>query len=139
MKIITIGLILIFNIVAIGSLYQALGKIEMKKKLAIMAFSLIAMYAVIYLVYGISSSGGEIKIIEAARQIIVFTLLPINTLTIMSPITTQIRRLKMQEIDENKFLKRISLYTIIAIIILVIEFSYIKDIQAGIASFNVKK
>ena len=139
MKFITIGLIVIFNIVAIGSMYQALGKVELKNKLAIMALSLISMYAIIYIVYGISSSGGEEKIVEASRQLISFTLLPINTLCIMSPIITQIRKLKLKEIDESKFTKKILLYSVIGIIILIIEISYIKEIQAGIANFRPNK
>lgn len=138
MQIITIGLIIIFNIVAIGSLYQALGKTETKNKIAIVALSLILMYVVIYITYGISSKGGEEKIVEAARQLIVFTLLPINTLTIMSPIATQLRKIKQKEIEDTQFKRKMIIYIIIAIVILAIEFIYIQDIQAGIASLKPK-
>lgn len=138
MQIITIGLIIIFNIVAIGSLYQAIGKNETKNKIAIVALSSILMYVVIYIIYGISSKGGEENIIEAARQLIVFTLLPINTLTIMSPIATQLRKLKQKEIEESKFRRKMLIYIIIAIVILIIECIYIKDIQTGIASLKPK-
>ncbi len=138
MKFITIGLIIIMNLVSIGILYKSLGKLEIKNKLIITIVSLIIMYLLIFVIYSISSVNADKGIVKASRQIILFTFLPINTMCIMSTIATQMRKLKDKEIDEEKFKKKVALYAIIGVIILIIEISYIKDIQAGIARFGPK-
>lgn len=137
MEEITIGFIILLNIVAMGALYQAIGnKVSILNRIVMTAFGVLLMYILLFIVYSISSLKQDKIIVNAARQIILFTILPINIMCIMRPIIIQIRKLRDKEIKQNKFNKKILIYGIIAIVILIIEFSYIRDIQNGIYAFK---
>ena len=136
MEIITIAFIIILNIVAISIVLKSLGDIEIKNKIAITLLGVILMYAILYIIYNISSANVDKYIITASRQLILFTFLPINILCILVPILLQFKKLKNKEINEQKFKFKIILFIIIGIIILFIENMYIKDIQHGIENFN---
>ena len=137
MEIITIGFIVILNIAAIGAMYQVIGNnIPTSNRIAITLVGSIVMYVLIYIIYSVSSVGRDQNIAEAARQLILFTLLPINTFCIMRPIAIQLRKLGDKDIKEDRFTRKLIIYGIIGLIILIVEFMYIKDIQAGIARFK---
>ncbi len=136
MEIITIGFIVILNLVAITILYRSLGNIEIKNKIAITIIGILLMYIILYVIYNISSKGIESAVVQASRQMIIFAFLPINLICIATPILMQIRKLKEKDLTNEKFKKKIIIYFIIAIVILVIECIYIKDIQTGIQSFK---
>ena len=137
MEEITIGFIILLNIVAMGALYQAIGnKVSILNRIVMTAFGVLLMYILLFIVYSISSLKQDKIIVNAARQIILFTILPINIMCIMRPIIIQIRKLRDKEIKQDKFNKKILIYGIIAIVILIIEFSYIRDIQNGIYAFK---
>ena len=136
MEIITIGFIVILNLVAITILYRSLGNIEIKNKIAITIIGILLMYIILYVIYNISSKGIESAVVQASRQMIIFAFLSINLICIATPILMQIRKLKEKDLTNEKFKKKIIIYFIIAIVILVIECIYIKDIQTGIQSFK---
>lgn len=139
MEEITIGFIILLNIVAMGALYQAIGnKVSILNRIVMTAFGVLLMYILLFIVYSISSLKQDKIIVNAARQIILFTILPINIMCIMRPIIIQIRKFGDKEIKQDKFNKKILIYGIIAIVILIIEFSYIRDIQNGIYAFKFK-
>ena len=136
MEIITIGFIVILNLVAITILYRSLGNIEIKNKIAITIIGILLMYIILYVIYNISSKGIESAVVQASRQMIIFAFLPINLICIATTILMEIRKIKEKELTNEKFKKKIIIYFIIAIVILVIECIYIKDIQTGIQSFK---
>ena len=136
MEIITIAFIIILNIVAISIVYKSLGEIEIKNKIAITLLGLILMYAILYIMYNISSADVDKNIIASSRQLILFTFLPINLLCTLLPILLQIKKLKNKDIDETKFKYKVILFIVIGIVILFIESLYIKDIQQGIENFS---
>lgn len=136
MEVVTIGFIIILNLAAIMIFYKSLGKIETKNKIVISAIGILLMYIILYIIYNIASNGVDEKIVTASRQIIIFTFLPINIICMITPIAMQLRKLKQEEIDEDKFKRKIILFVIISIIIFIFECMYIKDIQTGIAKFE---
>lgn len=136
MEIVTIGFIVILNLISIFILYKSLGNIETKNKLAITIIGTILMYIILYTLYGISSKGIEEKIVDASRQIIIFTFLPINVICIITPIIMQLKKHKLKEKNSESIKYKIILFLIIGIIILIIEGNYIKNIQIGIENFN---
>ena len=68
MEIITIAFIIILNIVAISIVLKSLGGIEIKNKIAITLLGVILMYAILYIIYNISSANVDKNIITASRQ-----------------------------------------------------------------------
>lgn len=132
MEIITIGFIIILNIVAIYILYKSLGKIEIKNKIIIMVIGILLMYVILYITCYISSLSINRGVASSSRQLLIFTFLPINIISILTPIIRQMGRLKQKEITNEILKKKLILHIIIGIIIIVIEGMYIKDIQKGI-------
>ena len=135
MNTILIAFIVVINLASAFVIFKVLSNIELKNKLILVAIGEIAMYVILFIVYGVSSVGANETIVNSSRQIILFTLLPINIICIELPIMLTLKKLQQGDIDDNKFKRRMSIYLIIGLIILILEFNYIRDIQTGISNF----
>lgn len=130
-----IAFIVIMNLASILVIFKALSNIELKNKIILVAIGEIVMYVILYIVYSISSAGADELVVNSSRQIILFTLLPINIVCLEFPLMLTLKKLQQGDIDDNQFKKRMTICLIVCIIVLVLEFVYIKDIQAGISNF----
>ena len=130
-----IAFIVIINLASIFVIYKVLSNIELKNKIILVVIGEIVMYVILFIVYGISSAGVNETIVNSSRQIILFTFLPINIICIELPIMLSLKKLQQGDIDNDKFNRRMAITLIIGIIILILEFNYIKNIQAGISNF----
>ena len=130
-----IAFIVIMNLASILVIFKALSNIELKNKIILVAIGEIVMYVILYIVYSISSAGANELVVNSSRQIILFTLLPINIVCLEFPLMLTLKKLQQGDIDDSQFKKRMTICLIVFIIVLVLEFVYIKDIQAGISNF----
>ena len=94
------------------------------------------MYVILFIVYGLSSAGANEAVVNSSRQIILFTILPINVVCIESSLMLNLKKFQQGDIDDGQFRRRMALWSIACIVILVLEFMYIKDIQEGISNFG---
>ena len=94
------------------------------------------MIAITFIVYQIGSIGMKENIINASRLFIVSTFLAVNSIIILSPMLRIINMASCDEIKKDEFGKKITFYTITAIIILVFECFYVKNIQTGILKMD---
>ncbi len=131
-----IAFIVIMNLAAVLVIYRSLSNIELKNKLILLAIGEIVMYVILFIVYGISSAGADELVANSSRQIILFTLLPINVVCIEFPLMLLFKKLQQGDIEKDSFNKRMIFCLIACILILVLEFIYIKSIQAGISNFG---
>lgn len=131
-----IAFIVIMNLAAVLVIYRSLSNIELKNKLILLAIGEIVMYVILFIVYGISSAGANELVANSSRQIILFTLLPINVVCIEFPLMLLFKKLQQGDIEKDSFNKRMIFCLIACILILVLEFIYIKSIQAGISNFG---
>lgn len=131
-----IAFIVIMNLAAVLVIYRSLSNIELKNKLILLAIGEIVMYVILFVVYGISSAGADELVANSSRQIILFTLLPINVVCIEFPLMLLFKKLQQGDIEKDSFNKRMIFCLIACILILVFEFIYIKSIQAGISNFG---
>lgn len=131
-----IAFIVIMNLAAVLVIYRSLSNIELKNKLILLAIGEIVMYVILFIVYGISSAGADELVANSSRQIILFTLLPINVVCIEFPLMLLFKKLQQGDIEKDSFNKRMIFCLIACILILVFEFIYIKSIQAGISNFG---
>ena len=129
-----IAFIVIMNLAAVLVIYRSLSNIELKNKLILLAIGEIVMYVILFIVYGISSAGANELVANSSRQIILFTLLPINVVCIEFPLMLLFKKLQQGDIEKDSFNKRMIFCLIACILILVLEFIYIKSIQAGISN-----
>ncbi len=130
-----IAFIVIMNLASILVIFKALSNIELKNKIILFAIGEIVMYVILYIVYSISSAGANELVVNSSRQIILFTLLPINIVCLEFPLMLTLKKLQQGDIVDSQFKKRMIICLIVCIIVLVLEFIYIKDIQAGISNF----
>lgn len=130
-----IAFIVIMNLASILVIFKALSNIELKNKIILVAIGEIVMYVILYIVYSISSAGANELVVNSSRQIILFTLLPINIVCLEFPLMLTLKKLQQGDIDDSQFKKRMTICLIVCIIVLVLEFVYIKDIQVGISNF----
>ena len=130
-----IAFIVIMNLASILVIFKALSNIELKNKIILVAIGEIVMYVILYIVYSISSAGANELVVNSSRQIILFTLLPINIVCLEFPLMLTLKKLQQGDIDDSQFKKRMIICLIVCIIVLALEFVYIKDIQAGISNF----
>ena len=137
MNTVLIAFIIIINLASAFVIFKVLSNIELKNKLILVAIGEIAMYIILFVVYGISSSGIDETIVNSSRQIIIFTILPINIICIELPIMLALKKLQQGDIDNNKFNKRIIIYLVITLLILILEFNYIKNTQTEISDFLI--
>ena len=130
-----IAFIVIMNLASILVIFKALSNIELKNKIILVAIGEIVMYVILYIVYSISSAGANELVVNSSRQIILFTLLPINIVCLEFPLMLTLKKLQQGDIDDSQFKKRMTICLIVCIIVLALEFVYIKDIQTGISNF----
>ena len=130
-----IAFIVLINLASAFVIFKVLSNIELKNKLILVAIGEIVMYVILFVVYGISSAGANETIVNSSRQIILFTLLPINIICIELPIMLSLKKLQQGDIDNNKFKTRMTICIVLAVIILILEFNGIKSIQTGISDF----
>ena len=136
MEIITISFIVILNLAAIACLYKILGRIEINNKMVIIGICLIAMYSILFVIYSLSTIGMDGNIANTSRQVVLFTFLPVNVILGIVPSIIQIMKLKDKLLEKEKFQKRLIICLVLAVILLIVDYVYMKDIQIGIANFK---
>ena len=135
MEIIINVFIAILNFAAILVIYKSLSHIEMKNRILLIIIGEMLMYIILFIIYGISSTDIDETIVNSSRQIMIFTFLPINVIGIELPLLLTLKKFQQKDIKEEIFKKRMLFSLIISIIILIIEFCYIKDLQRGVNEF----
>ena len=131
MEIIINVFIAILNFAAILVIYKSFSHIEMKNRILLIIIGEMLMYIILFIIYGISSTDIDETIVNSSRQIMIFTFLPINVIGIELPLLLTLKKFQQKDIKEEIFKKRMLFSLIISIIILIIEFCYIKDLQRG--------
>lgn len=136
MKSLIIVLILALNVFSIISIVKMVKGYDSKIILGFVLAGEIGMFIICNILYALSSLGIPSNVHQASKWLIVFTMLPVNIITIYCPVIKQINKKSFNEITEEKLKKRMSTYIIIAFVLLIIETIYVKNIQSGISNFN---
>ena len=127
-----IFVIIIINIFSIVLNWKMLHGFDNSKKIKYIIISELIMIAITFIVYQIGSIGMKENVINASRLFIVSTFSAVNSIVILSSILRTINMASCDEIKKDEFGKKITFYIIVAIIILVFECFYVKNIQNGI-------
>ena len=126
--------ILALNIVAILINYRFLGtEIDKKEKLIFIVVGIAIMYVTVSIIYGLSVKNiEETRLTELAKNYMIFTFVPVNAILILPFFASSYKYLKLGRLRKEKFKNRSILLIAILLVILIIEFFYLKDIQVGI-------
>ena len=119
--------IVILNIISILILLKILSGLNNTFKIVIT----IALIAVNLILSNIIYSIGQVdtlaeEISSVVKPMTIFTLLPINAILMLCPIAILINKWKSVEINKEQLIKRIIIFFIIDIVIIILECMYIK-------------
>lgn len=119
--------IAILYIVTIVTLYHSLNLFTFKHRILLISFGLVIMYLITQFVYSFSNKGASTNIIQDARNIILATFVPINSLITLPFIYKNICKIKAGSICLSLFVRNICIVLIIFIVFLIFEANYIKS------------
>lgn len=130
MNIFIILFILLINVINIFAMYKLLGKdIGNKEKIIFIAVGVAVMYMLVSVVYWLSSLGMNQNAADAGRDFITFTFVPVNSLCVLTFLSTSYKKYKEGKLKITILRNRCALLIVVLIILLVIEFFYFKNIQ----------
>ena len=132
MSTIIIGFIVLLNIFSIVLVYKVLGKIEINKKIITIVVAEVIMFALLQIMYSISSGNIPAEISNRSRTMLIFTFLPINMMTMCAPMARNFAKIKAEEIKKEVFKSKMTQLIVIDCIIIILETMYLNSIQAGI-------
>lgn len=124
--IITISII-ILNIFSLLMLLKMLIGMDTKNKVITAGVLIIAMFIISNIIYNVTSSNLAQELAKTLKPYMLFTLFPINSIIIASPIAIQINKAESQEIKKEELFKKVGILLIIDIIIIIIECTYLKN------------
>lgn len=134
------GFIIVANLIAILLTYYSFNKsIEKTKRLLYTMISVGVMYILILIVYSFSSIGIAKKASSAAKDMITYTFVPVNTILVLPFMIRSFNKRKENEITTSQLNIRATIVLIITIVILVSEFFYFRKIQQGIIDIYNQK
>ena len=133
------GFIIVANLIAILLTYYSFNKsIEKTKRLLYTMISVGVMYILILIVYSFSSIGIAKKASSAAKDMITYTFVPVNTILVLPFMIRSFNKRKENEITTSQLNMRATIVLIITIVILVSEFFYFRKIHSSQASQNLQ-
>ena len=125
--------ILVANIVSLLLIYHSFDKnIEKTKKLLYTMIAMGVVYIIVLIVYFFSSIGIDKNIATQAKQMIVFTFVPVNSIIVIPFLLRSFNKRKDKEITSEQLNKRAVVMFIIAVVLVVSEFFYFRNIEKGI-------
>lgn len=132
-SIISIILFIVLGII----IYNGLNGIDLKKKIIIFIFEIIVCLIFTMILFNISSLGIEYPNSQSrgiARRILVTIFTPMNGILLLPNITRLINESQNGEIDKEECTRKLKKTLIIFILLIIIEFVYLKNTQIGILS-----
>lgn len=126
--------ILALNLVAIFLTYHFLGKeIDKKTKGIFIIIGIAVIYMLVSFIYWIGTKDIELGTNENfGKNLITFTFVPVNAIIILPFLASSYKNLQSGRLKSVPFKNRCILLAIALVILLVVEFFYFKDVQAGI-------
>lgn len=131
--------ILLANIVAIVLTYHFIKTLDKKEKVIFIAVAVAINYLIVSLIYALSSIGIEQAVSNAAKSFVTYMFVPVNMIIFMPVIANTYCNIKLKKIQREKVQKRIIIMGIIALVVVIFEFFYFKNIQVNITNFNFIK
>ena len=125
--------ILIANVVAILLIYHSFDRnIEKTKKLLYTMISMGLIYILVLIIYFFSSIGLDKETTKKAKDMIIFSFVPVNAIILVPFLLRSFKKGKDREITTEQLNKRAIVVVIIGIALIIGEFFYFKKKEKGI-------
>lgn len=126
--------IILLNIFAISMLFKMLTGTEISFRIKMTIILSLAMLAISYIIYGITSIGISAELKAVSKPLLLFTIFPINIMVMASPVAVLLNKVKSEEIDNKDFSRKIIRMLVVDLMLIIVECIYLKNIQAGIVT-----
>lgn len=128
MNAVIVGFLLLINCFAILLNIKMTTGIDTGKKAAMIVIEEIVLFVIMSVIYSLCASNVEIKNPSGSRMFQVLTFTGINMIIMAAPINKVISKHERHEIKGDEGSSQIRFKVIMAIVILAIEYLYIKSI-----------
>lgn len=128
--------ILIANIVAIGIVHQFIKKLNKKEKILFIAVCVAAVYIAISITYWFSGFGINETVHEESKSFITYMFVPVNVILFVPYIASKYMKLKNKKIKQEEFIKKCGIVLLVAIIVLIGEYFYFRNMQQNIIQIS---
>ncbi len=128
MNAVIIGFLLLINCFAILLNIKMTNGIETPKKIAMIVIEEIVLFVIMTVIYTLCTSNVEIKNPAESRMFQVLTFTGINMMIMAAPINKLIAKHERNEIKGEDGNRKIRFKLIMSIVLLVIEYLYIKSL-----------
>ena len=126
--------LILANIVAMAATYFSFGKrLSNDKKMMYSMITIGIIYIITLIVYFFSSIGIQNdKVSQSSRNMVTFSFVPVNTIILLPFLIHSFTKAKDKEIKTESLNKRVAIVAIIAVILIITEFFYFRNIQNNI-------
>ena len=124
--------LILANAIAILLVYQFIKRLPKMDKIIFIAACFGVAYVLVSFVYWISGFGIDDAVNQAAKTFITYVFVPVNIILLAPFIATKYNKWRLKEIENEEFIKRVIVVGVIAVIILVIECFYFRNIKQNI-------
>lgn len=128
MNAVIIGFLLLINCFAILLNIKMTNGMETSKKIALIVIEEIVLFVIMTVIYSLCSSNIEMKNPSGSRMFQVWTFTGINMMIMAGPINKLISKHEMNDIKESECSSKIRFKLLMSIVLLAIEYLYIKSI-----------
>lgn len=128
--------IVLANIIAISIVYQFIKRLDKKEKIIFIAISVAIVYILISITYWISGFGIDEKIHSQCKEFVTYMFVPVNVILFIPFIAFNYIKFKDKKIKQEDLLKKVFIIAIIAVIVLIGEYFYFKNIQNNVKQIS---
>jgi len=128
--------IILLNIFSILLSAKMLSGFEKTKIAGYILIGEIVNFIICNIIYAFTGNGIPVEVHETSKWMILFTILPINIMILFCPLAYLINKKYFDEISSENYSKKMIILVFLAIIIIIAEIIYIKNIQLGITNFS---
>lgn len=128
--------IVLANIIAISIVYQFIKKLDKKEKIIFIAICVAIIYMLISVTYWISGFNIDKQIHKQCKDFITYMFVPVDVILFIPYIAHNYMKYKDKKIKKEELFKKVFITAIIAIIVLIGEYFYFKNIQNNIKQIS---
>lgn len=130
---------IVANAVALILIYFFIKPLEKKDKIVFIAISVAINYVVVSAIFLLSSIGIDEKVVELAKNFVTYLFVPVNMIVLMPIIANTYCKLKQKDIKSEQLKKRFIIISALAVILIVFEVFYFRNLQVNIINYSFLK
>ena len=132
--------ILLANIIAAVLIYHSIDrKIEKSKKILYIMVSMGIIYIFVLMIFSLSSIGIPKELAKYAKDMIIFTFVPVNSIIIVPFFLRTVNKGKTKELSIEKLNIRMSILAVIIILLFAGEYFYFRNTEKEIVDIVNEK